>query len=146
MSRRMTERTHDDGASHASSAHAIATGDAPHAIGPYSQAIATGEFIFLSGQIGLVPETGLLIEGSVADETRRVLDNLRAVLAAAGLGLQHVVRTTVYVVDLTDFAVMNQTYAEFFDVPFPARATVQVAALPRGARIEIDAIAARPKT
>ncbi len=141
----MTERTHDDGTGHAAGVHAIATGDAPHAIGPYSQAVAAGELIFLSGQIALVPETGLLIEGSVADETRRVLENLRAVLAAAGLGLQHVVRTTVYVVDLADFAVINQTYAEFFDEPFPARATVQVAALPRGGRIEIDAIAVRPK-
>ncbi len=125
------------------SVHAIVTDAAPRAIGPYSQAIAAGDLVFLSGQIGLAPDTGLLVEGSVADETRRVLENLRAVLAAAGLGLGDVVRTTVYVIDLGDFAVVNQTYAEFFAEPFPARATVQVAALPRGARVEIDAVALR---
>ena len=122
---------------------AVATEQAPQAIGPYSQAIVAGDLVFLSGQIPLDPATGLLVEGSVADETRRVLENLRAVLAAAGLALGDVVRTTVFVTDLADFAVVNQTYAEFFTAPYPARATVQVAALPRGARVEIDAIARR---
>ncbi len=121
----------------------VATEQAPRAIGPYSQAIIAGDLVFLSGQIPLDPATGLLVEGSVVDETRRVLENLAAVLAAAGLALRDVVRTTVFVTDLADFAVVNQTYAEFFTPPYPARATVQVAALPRGARVEIDAIALR---
>jgi len=120
---------------------AIATDAAPQAIGPYSQAIAAGGLLFCSGQIGLDPATGSLVPGSVADETRRVLANLRAVLAAAGLELTSVVRTTVYLVNLTDFPVVNQVYAEFFPAPSPARSTVQVAALPREARVEIDAIA-----
>jgi len=120
---------------------AIATDAAPQAIGPYSQAIAAGGLLFCSGQIGLDPATGSLVPGSVADETRRVLENLRAVLAAAGFELTSVVRTTVYLVNLTDFPVVNQVYAEFFPAPSPARSTVQVAALPREARVEIDAIA-----
>ena len=120
---------------------AIATDAAPQAIGPYSQAIAAGGLLFCSGQIGLDPATGSLVPGSVADETRRVLENLRAVLAAAGCDLASVVRTTVYLVNLTDFPVVNQVYAEFFPAPSPARSTVQVAALPRDARVEIDAIA-----
>lgn len=120
---------------------AITTSDAPGAIGPYSQAIAAGGLVFLSGQIGLDPATGTLVGGTVEDETRRVLENLRAVLAGAGLESDAVVRTTVYLTDLADFPRVNQVYAEFFRAPFPARATVQVAALPRGARVEIDAIA-----
>ena len=120
---------------------AIATDAAPQAIGPYSQAIAAGGLLFCSGQIGLDPATGSLVPGSVADETRRVLENLRAVLAAAGCDLASVVRTTVYLVNLTDFPVVNQVYAEFFPAPSPGRSTVQVAALPREARVEIDAIA-----
>jgi 2-iminobutanoate/2-iminopropanoate deaminase len=124
-------------------ARAIVTDAAPRAIGPYSQALIVGNLVLCSGQIPLDPTTGLLVEGSAADETRRVLENLDAVLTAAGLTLRDVVRTTVYVTDLADFAVVNQTYAEFFSEPYPARATVQVAALPRGARIEIDAIAIR---
>ena len=119
----------------------IATDAAPQAIGPYSQAIAAGGLLFCSGQIGLDPATGSLVPGSVADETRRVLENLRAVLAAAGCDLASVVRTTVYLVNLTDFPVVNQVYAEFFPAPSPARSTAQVAALPREARVEIDAIA-----
>lgn len=120
---------------------AVASADAPQAIGPYSQAVVAGDLVFLSGQIALEPKDGKLIAGSIEDETRQVLSNLRNVLAAAGLDLDAVVRTTVYVTDLADFPRVNQTYAEFFTEPFPARATVQVAALPRGARIEIDAIA-----
>ena len=120
---------------------AVATPDAPAAIGPYSQAVVAGDLVFLSGQIPLEPKHGKLITGSIEDETRQVLTNLRNVLAAEGLDLTAVVRTTVYLTDLADFPRINQTYAEFFAEPFPARATVQVTALPRGARIEIDAIA-----
>jgi 2-iminobutanoate/2-iminopropanoate deaminase len=120
---------------------AIATDAAPRAIGPYSQAIRAGGLVFCSGQIGLDPETGTLVPGGVADETRRVLENLRAVLAAAGVDCGAVVRTTVYLVNLSDFPIVNQVYAEFFPAPSPARSTVQVAALPREARVEIDAIA-----
>jgi 2-iminobutanoate/2-iminopropanoate deaminase len=119
----------------------VATDRAPRAIGPYSQAVVAGGFLFCSGQIPLDPESGVLVNGTVADETRRVLENLRAVLVAAGLGLEAVVRTTVYLTDLADFPVVNQVYAEFFPAPSPARSTVQVAALPREARVEIDAVA-----
>jgi len=120
----------------------IATDQAPRAIGPYSQAVVAGGLLFCSGQIPLDPESGVLVSGTIADETRRVLENLRGVLAAAGLGFDAVVRTTVYLTDLADFPVVNQVYAEFFPPPSPARSTVQVAALPREARVEIDAIAA----
>ena len=122
---------------------AIATTAAPQAIGPYSQAVAVGDLIFLSGQIPLDPDRGRLIEGSIEDETRQALKNLSAVLSTEGLTMNAIVRTTVYLTDLEDFPRVNQTYAEFFQEPFPARATVQVAALPRGAKIEIDAIAVR---
>ena len=124
----------------------IATDLAPRAIGPYSQAVAAGGLIFCSGQIALDPVAGTLVGGTIADETRRVLDNLRAVLAAAGVGLDAVVRTTVYLTSLSDFPVVNQVYAEFFPPPSPARSTVQVAALPRDGRVEIDAIALVPPT
>lgn len=122
---------------------AVATPAAPAAIGPYSQAVVAGSLLFLSGQIPLDPERGTIVEGSIEDETRQVLKNLAAVLAAEGLTLDAVVRTTVFLTDLEDFPRVNQAYAEFFTEPFPARATVQVAALPRGARVEIDAIATR---
>ena len=120
---------------------AIATRAAPQAIGPYAQGVAADGLVFLSGQIALDPERGRLVDGSIEDETRQVLANLRAVLAADGLALDAIVRTTVYLTDLADFPRVNQAYAEFFTEPFPARATVQVAGLPRGARVEIDAIA-----
>jgi 2-iminobutanoate/2-iminopropanoate deaminase len=119
----------------------IATDAAPRAIGPYSQAVRAGSWLFLSGQIGLDPASGELVAGGVVAETERVLDNLRAVLAGAGASLDDVVRTTIYLVDLADFGRVNEVYARCFAAPFPARATVGVAALPRGARIEIDAIA-----
>ncbi len=119
----------------------IATENAPQAIGPYSQAVQAGQWLFLSGQIGLQPSTGELVSGGVVAEATQVLENLRAVLAAAGAGLDSLVRTTIYLVDLADFARVNEVYARAFRAPFPARATVGVAALPRGARIEIDAIA-----
>jgi len=120
---------------------AITTGGAPQAIGPYSQAVRCGELLFCSGQIGLDPATGELVSGGVVAEATRVLQNLGAVLHAAGATLDHVVRTTIYLVDLADFATVNEVYARFFRAPFPARATVGANALPRGARVEIDAIA-----
>ncbi len=120
---------------------AITTEHAPQAIGPYSQAVRVGEWLFLSGQIGLDPSSGELVPGGVVAEAQRVLENLRAVLAAAGATLDDVVRTTIYLVDLADFARVNEVYGECFHPPYPARATVGVAALPRGARVEIDAIA-----
>jgi len=123
---------------------AIATKKAPAAIGPYSQAISASGFVFLSGQIPLDPSTGQMVEGTIVQETERVLDNLGAVLDAAGLSFDHVVKTTIYLVDLAHFQAVNETYARRFLRTPPARATVQVAALPRGARVEIDAIAAIP--
>ncbi len=119
----------------------IATKDAPAAVGPYSQAVRAGALVFLSGQIPLDPATGHLVPGDVVAQTERVLENLRAVLAAAGCTFGDVVRTTIYLVDLAHFAGVNDVYARCFVPPYPARATVQVAALPRGAQIEIDAIA-----
>ena len=124
---------------------AVTSAQAPRAIGPYAQAVAAGDLVFCSGQIALDPETGVLVAGSIEDETRRVLENLRAVLVAAGSTLDAVVRTTVYLTDLADFPRVNQTYGEFFREPYPARATVQVAALPRAAHVEIDAIAIRSR-
>jgi 2-iminobutanoate/2-iminopropanoate deaminase len=121
----------------------IATSSAPAAIGPYSQGIGAGSLVFLSGQIPLDPATGALVAGDIAAQTQRVMENLRAVLAAAGCTFQHVVRTTIYLVDLGHFAAVNEAYGRYFEAPFPARATVQVAALPKGAQVEIDAIAVR---
>ena len=121
--------------------NAIATPEAPQAIGPYSQAVSAGPLLFCSGQIGVDPATGKLVSGGIDAETNRVLENLRAVLVAAGATLDSVVRTTIYLVDLGDFGRVNEIYARYFHAPFPARATVGVAALPRGARVEIDAIA-----
>jgi 2-iminobutanoate/2-iminopropanoate deaminase len=120
---------------------AISTADAPAAIGPYSQAIHAGDLVFLSGQVPIDPATGELVGGDIAAQTDRVLDNLAAVLAAAGCGFGDVVKTTIYLVDLGDFQAVNQTYAKRFSAAPPARATVQVSALPKGARVEIDAIA-----
>lgn len=120
---------------------AISTTQAPAAIGPYSQAIQSGELLFLSGQVPIDPATGELVAGDIAVQTERVLDNLAAVLAAAGCTFADVVKTTIYLVDLGDFQAVNQTYAKRFAAAPPARATVQVSALPKGARVEIDAIA-----
>jgi 2-iminobutanoate/2-iminopropanoate deaminase len=122
---------------------AIASPHAPAAIGPYSQAIAIEGLVFCSGQLGLDPLSGQMVTGGVVAETRRALDNLKAVLAAADSSLDRVVRTSVYLVDLGEFQTMNAIYAEYFPNCPPARSTVQVAALPRGARVEIDAIALR---
>lgn len=121
---------------------AIATADAPAAIGPYSQAVASGAFVFLSGQIPLDPATGSLVEGDIAIQTRRVFDNLTAVCAAAGGSLPQLVRVGVFLTDLGDFAAVNAVMAEYFVPPYPARATVGVSALPRGAKVEIDGILA----
>jgi 2-iminobutanoate/2-iminopropanoate deaminase len=119
----------------------IAADKAPQAIGPYSQAVRLGSWLFLSGQIGLDPATGELVPGGVVPEAVRVLENLRAVLEVAGASFDDIVRTTIYLADLGDFSRVNEVYARVFRAPFPARATVGVAALPRGARVEIDAIA-----
>lgn len=119
----------------------ISTDQAPAAIGPYSQAVAVGDFVFLSGQIALDPATGELVAGDIERETRRVMDNLRAVLAASGASTDDLVKTTIYLVDMADFARVNAVYAEYFSGSPPARATVQVAALPKGVRVEIDGIA-----
>jgi 2-iminobutanoate/2-iminopropanoate deaminase len=123
----------------------ITTSDAPGAIGPYSQAVAVpaGRMVFLSGQIPLDPATGALVPGDVAAQTERVMKNLEAVLAAAGLGFGDVVRCGIFLTDLGDFGKVNEVYARYFPVNPPARATVQVSALPRGSRVEIDAIAVR---
>lgn len=121
----------------------IATKDAPAAIGPYSQAVRAGELVFLSGQIPLDPATGQLVEGDIVAQTKRVMENLRAVLTAAGCSFGDVVRTTIYLADLGHFAKVNETYGACFEPPYPARATVQVSALPKGAQVEIDAVAVR---
>ena len=119
----------------------VSTGKAPAAIGPYSQAIRSGGFLFCSGQIPLDPATGRLVEGGIESQTERVLRNLAAVLEAGGASLRSVAKTTVYLVDLSDFPAMNKVYGTFFPENPPARATIQVAKLPAGALVEIDAIA-----
>lgn len=121
----------------------VSTDRAPAAIGPYSQAVEHGGVVYCSGQIALDPATGQLVDGGTAVEAERVLQNLQAVLAAAGCGFADVVRVTIYLVDLADFATVNEAYGRYVREPYPARATVGVAALPRGARVEIDAIAIR---
>lgn len=120
---------------------AVSTDGAPKAIGPYSQAVRAGGFLFLSGQIALDPATGALVTGGVEAETKQVLANLGAVLAAAGAGWADVVKTTIYLTNLGDFATVNRLYGEVAGEVPPARATVQVSALPRGGVVEIDAIA-----
>ena len=123
----------------------IATDGAPKAIGPYSQAVAAGELIFCAGQVALDPASGESVTGDVRAQTERVLENLTAVLAAAGSDLRHVVKTTVYLTDFTDFAAMNEVYAARFGDHRPARATVGVSALPKGLRVEIECVAIRGK-
>jgi 2-iminobutanoate/2-iminopropanoate deaminase len=119
----------------------IETADAPAAIGPYSQGVRAGDYVFFSGQIPLDPATGEVIGGDIAAQTERVMASMAAVLAAAGLGFQQVVKTTIYLTDLNDFAIVNGIYGRHFSGTFPARATVQVAALPRGVGVEIEWIA-----
>jgi len=120
---------------------AITSPDAPAALGPYSQGIRKAPFVYFAGQIPLDPKSGNLIEGDAAAQTRQALENLSALLHAAGLGFEHVVKTTVFLADLADFAAMNGVYAEYFAAPYPARSTIQVAALPKAARVEIEAVA-----
>ena len=120
----------------------VATGHAPAAIGPYSQAVQSGRTVYLSGQIPLDPATGQLVEGDIAAQARRVFDNLRAVCEAAGGSLDDVARVGIYLMDLEDFAAVNAVMAEAFTAPYPARSTIQVSGLPRGARVEVDAILA----
>jgi 2-iminobutanoate/2-iminopropanoate deaminase len=119
----------------------IRTPNAPRAIGPYSQGVKSGGLIFVSGQIPLDPGTGMVVNAGIGVQTRRALENLTAVLEAAGAGLDDVVKTTVYMRDLSEFNEMNEAYGEFFKAPYPARATVEVKGLPKGAAIEIDATA-----
>lgn len=120
---------------------AISSPDLPKPVGPYSPAVRAGQFLFISGQIPIDPATGRMAAGDIADQTRQALRNLATLLAAAGLPIDAVVRTTVFLADMNDFQAMNAAYAEFFAEPYPARSTVQAARLPRDARIEIDAVA-----
>ena len=124
---------------------AIETDGAAPAIGPYSQAILAGQLLFISGQIPLSPTTGELVTGDIGTQTHRVMRSIGAILETAGASFEHISRTTVFLADLADFAAMNQVYATYFTAPGPARSTVQVAGLPKGARVEIDVIASLPE-
>ncbi|MCU0505041.1 MAG: RidA family protein [Chloroflexi bacterium] len=124
--------------------HAISASGAPAALGPYSHAIGHGDLVFCSGQLGLDPATGDLMDG-VEAQAERALSNLAAVLDAAGLGLADVVKTTIFLADMGDFPTVNAVYGRFFPEPYPARSTVQVAALPKGGLVEIEAVAARSR-
>ncbi len=119
----------------------VATDRGPKAIGPYSQAVRANGFVFLSGQIPLDPKTQQIVEGDVAVQTERVMENLKGVVEAAGSSLHHVVKTTVFLADMNDFAAMNEVYARYFTANAPARSTVEVARLPKNVRVEIDLIA-----
>jgi len=121
----------------------IATQAAPAAVGPYSQAIAAGDMLFCAGQIPIDPATGDLVEGDITAQATRVLENVKGVLAANGMTFADVVKSTVFMVDLAEFAAMNAVYSQYFTEPFPARSTIQVAALPRGGRVEIEVTAVR---
>src|ERR1700750_511804 len=121
--------------------HAISSPDAPKAIGPYSQAVRAGQLLFLSGQVPIDPATGEIVDGDVAAQPRRVFENLAAVLKAGGRSFADVVRTTVFLSDMNDFTTVNEIYGTYFSEPYPARCTVQVARLPKDARVEIDLIA-----
>jgi 2-iminobutanoate/2-iminopropanoate deaminase len=121
---------------------AVSTASAPRAIGPYSQAVRAGALLFVSGQVPLDPATGQLVDGDIAAQTHRVFQNIGEILKSGGASFDHVVRTTVFLADMNDFAAMNDVYATYFSSPAPARATVQVSRLPKDARIEIDVIAA----
>ena len=120
---------------------AVSTPSAPKAIGPYSQAIRAGSLLFVSGQVPIDPATGQIVNGDIAAQTHRVFQNIGEILKAGGASFDHVVRTTVFLADMNDFAAMNAVYATYFSAPAPARATVQVSRLPRDARLEIDVIA-----
>lgn len=118
----------------------ISTDKAPAAIGPYSQAVRAGSTVYFSGQIPLDPATGNLVQGDIATQTRRVFDNLKAVAEAAGGSLASIVRVGIYVTDLANFATVNEVMAQYFQAPYPARSTIQVSALPKGAEVEVDAV------
>ena len=120
---------------------AVSASDAPKAIGPYSHAVRAGQLLFISGQVPIDPATGELVDGDITAQTQRVMKNLDAVLRAGGLSFRDVVRTTIFLADMGDFASVNSVYGTFFSEPYPARATVQVSRLPKNARVEIDAIA-----
>lgn len=119
----------------------IETKNAPAAVGPYSQATSTDSMVFTAGQIPLVPSSGKMVEGGIVEQTRQVVENLQAVLEAAGAGLDTVLKTTVFLQDMGEFVAMNEVYAGFFSEKPPARSTIEVAALPLGARVEIEAVA-----
>jgi 2-iminobutanoate/2-iminopropanoate deaminase len=121
--------------------HAVSTPSAPKAIGPYSQGIRAGSLLFVSGQVPIDPATGQIIDGDIAAQTHRVFQNIGEILKAGGASFDHVVRTTVFLADMNDFAAMNEVYATYFTSPAPARATVEVSRLPKDARVEIDVIA-----
>jgi 2-iminobutanoate/2-iminopropanoate deaminase len=121
----------------------VTTDQAPNAIGPYSQGITTDGFVYTAGQVSLDPKTGEVVGKTIAEQTERVMQSLTAILQAGGSSLAHVVKTTVYLVDLADFPAMNEVYAKHFGAHKPARSTVQVSALPKGVRVEIDAVAVR---
>jgi reactive intermediate/imine deaminase len=120
--------------------HPVSTPEAPAAIGPYSQAVRSGDTVYLSGQVALDPASGLLVEGDVEAQARRAFENLRAVCEAAGGSMDDVVRVGLYLTDLDQFATVNAVMGEYFDAPYPARSTVEVSALPRGAQFEVDAV------
>ena len=121
----------------------IATKNAPAAIGPYNQAVKVGNMLFASGQLGLNPETGDFAEGGIKEQTEQAFRNVKAILAEAGMTIDNVVKTTVFLADMADFAAMNEVYSTFFNAPFPARSAVAVKALPKGALVEIECIAAK---
>jgi 2-iminobutanoate/2-iminopropanoate deaminase len=120
---------------------AVSTASAPKAIGPYSQAVRAGSLLFVSGQVPIDPATGQIVSGDIGVQTHRVFQNIGEILKAGGASFDHVVRTTVFLADMNDFAAMNEAYATYFTAPAPARATVQVSRLPKDARVEIDVIA-----
>ena len=119
----------------------IETKLAPNAVGPYSQAICAGNMVFVSGQLPIVPETGVFPSEDIRDQTRQSLENVKAILAEAGYGMNRIVKVTVFLADMADFSAMNEVYAMFFSRPYPSRCAIQAAAIPKGARVEIDAIA-----
>jgi 2-iminobutanoate/2-iminopropanoate deaminase len=119
----------------------VSSSGAPAAIGPYSAGVRVGNLLFLSGSIPLDPATGQVVPGDITAQATRVMENIKALLAAAGAGFNHVVKTTVFLADMNEFAAMNEVYATYFTAPFPARSTVQVARLPRDVRVEIEVVA-----
>ena len=122
------------------SQQAVNTSKAPGAVGPYSQAILSGDFLFASGQLAFDPATGKMVEGSIGDRVHQIFSNLRAIAEEAGTSLDNVVKTTVFLADIKDFAAVNEVYAQYFSAPYPARSVFQVAALPLGADVEMEAI------